>query len=170
MDLKKMLQKGHSKTLRNAIVEYIGANPTRFKALVEVYLKGPYEITQRAAWPLSVCVEQEPSLIYPHLRKVLKFLQVPDIHDAVKRNTMRLLQFVEIPRRYHGEVIELCFEYIQNPKVAVAIRVCSMTVLSRIIEGQPDLIKEFKILLEDQLPYGSPAFISRAKKVMQEMP
>jgi hypothetical protein len=170
MDLKKMLQKGHSKTLRNAIVEYIGANPTRFKALVEVYLNGPYRITQRAAWPLSICVEQEPSLIYPHLRKVLNLLQVPNIHDAVKRNTMRLLQFIEIPKRFHGQVIDLCFEYIQNPKVAVAIRACSMTVLSRIIKGQPDLIKEFRIVLEDQLPYGSPAFTSRAAKIMREMP
>jgi hypothetical protein len=170
MDLKKMLQKGHSITQTNAIVEYIGVNPTKFKALVEVYLNGPYRITQRAAWPLSICVEREPSLIYPHLKKVLNFLQVPDIHDAVKRNTMRLLQFVEIPKRFHGQVIDLCFEYIQNPKVAVAIRVCSMTVLSRIIKGQPDLIKEFKIVLEDQLPYGSPAFTSRAGKIIREMP
>jgi hypothetical protein len=81
MDLKKMLQKGHSKTQTNAIVEYIGINPIKFKALVEVYLKGPYKTTQRAAWPLSICVKREPSLIYPHLKKVLNFLQVPDIHD-----------------------------------------------------------------------------------------
>ena len=165
-----MLQKGHSKTQTNAIVEYIGVNPVRFKALVEVYLNGPYRITQRAAWPLSICVEHEPSLIYPHLKKVLNFLQVPDIHDAVKRNTMRLLQFIEIPKRFQGQVIDLCFEYIQNPKEAVAVRVFSMTVLSRIIKAQPDFIKEFKIVLEDQLPYGSPAFKNRAGKILQEMP
>jgi hypothetical protein len=170
MDLKKMLKKGHSKAQTNAIAKYIGVNPIKFKALVEVYLSGPYRITQRAAWPLSICVEQEPSLIYPHLKKILDFLQKPDIHDAVKRNTMRLLQFIEIPKRFQGQVIDLCFEYIQNPKVAVAIRVCSMTVLSHIIKGQPDLIKEFKIVLEDQLPYGSPAFTSRARKIMREMP
>ena len=164
-----MLQKGHSKVQTNAIVEYIGVNPGRFKALVEVYLNGPYRTTQRAAWPLSICVEREPGLIHPHLKKILDFLQKPDIHDAVKRNTMRALQFIEIPKRFHGQVVDVCFQYIQNPQVAVAIRVSSMTVLSRIIKGQSDLVKEFKIVLEDQLPYGSPAFISRASKIMREM-
>ena len=165
-----MLQKGHSKAQTNAIAEYIGVNPIKFKALVEVYLRGPYRITQRAARPLGICVEREPSLICPHLKKILNFLQKPDIHDAVKRNTMRLLQFIEIPKQFQGQVIDLCFEYIQNPKVAVAIRVCSMTVLSHVIKRQPDLIKEFKIVLEDQLPYGSPAFTSRAGKIRREMP
>ena len=98
MDLKKMLQKGHSKAHSNAIAYYIGNNANRFKALVEVYLNGPYRITQRAAWPLSICVERWPYLIAPHLKRILDYLHEPDIHDAVKRNTVRLLQFIDIPK------------------------------------------------------------------------
>ncbi len=164
-----MLEKEHSKAQMNAIVEYIGSNQVRFKALVEVYLNGPYKLTQRASWPLSICVEKTPGLINPHLKKVLLLLQEPLTHDAVKRNTVRLLQFVDIPKRFHGQVIDLCFEFVRSPKVAVAIRAFSMTVASRLIKDQPDLKKEFKMILEDQLPYGSAAFVSRARKVMKEM-
>jgi hypothetical protein len=99
MDLKKTLEKGHSKTQTDAIVSYIGNNKNRFKVLVKVYLEGPYRITQRAAWPLSYAVENHPGLIVPHLKQIIDFLGKPGIHDAVKRNTMRLFQFIEIPAK-----------------------------------------------------------------------
>lgn len=164
-----MLQKEHTKAQSNAIAYYIGNNANRFKALVKVYLNGPYRITQRAAWPLSICVERWPYLIVPHLKKILDYLHKPNIHDAIKRNTVRLLQFIHIPKKYHGQVADICFEYLQDRKTAVAIRVFSMTTLSHIIKDQPDMKKELRMILEDQLPYGSPAFKSRAKKVLKEI-
>jgi hypothetical protein len=169
MDLEKTLKKGHSRAQSNAIVSYIAGNPERLKALVKVYLNGPYRMTQRAAWPLSLCVEKWPYLIDPHLGKILNYLKTPGAHDAVRRNTMRLLQFIDIPKRHRGQVADICFEYLQNRKVAVAIRVFSMTVLSHIIKDQPDMKRELKLLLEDHLPYSSAAFINRAKKVLKEI-
>jgi hypothetical protein len=170
MDLKKTLEKGHSKTQTNAIVSYIGINKNRFKALVKVYLDGPYRITQRAAWPLSYAVEAHPSLIIPHLKQIIDFLEQPGIHDAVKRNTMRLFQFIKIPKRYEGKILDLGFGYLQNRKEALAVRVFSMAVVARIIADQPDLQKELRILLEDELAYAKPAFLSRAKKVLKQLP
>jgi len=169
MDLKKRLDLGQTKTQTDELVDYVNGIPNRFKKLVEVYLKGPYRTTQRAARPLSICVEKWPYLIDPHLKKLLDRLQKPGIHDAVKRNTMRLLQFIDIPKCYHGQVADLCFEYLQNPKIAVAIRVFSMTVLSNVIEGQPEMKRELKLILEDQLPYGSAAFKSRGIKVLKKI-
>lgn len=169
MDLKKVLENDHSKAQTNAIAKYIEDNPTRFKALVEVYLNGTYRTTQRAAWPLSICVERNPALLKPHLKTILDFLKRDKIHDAVKRNTMRLLQLVNIPTRYEGQVVDLCFEYLQNPRVAVAIRVFSITVLCNVISDKPTLKNELKIILEDQLPYSSAAFVRRARKVLRKM-
>ena len=167
MDLKKRLDLGQSKTQMNQIVDYVNGVPIRFKELVEVFLNGPYRTTQRAAWPLSICVEKWPYLIDPHLKRILNSLQKPDIHDAVKRNTMRLLQFIVIPKRYHGSVANLCFHYLQDPKVAVAIRVFSMTVLLNISQDEPDIKKELKLILEDHLPFGTAAFKSRGTKVLR---
>src|SRR5688500_2686004 len=113
MDLKKRLELGQSKLQTGEIVEYVNGRPNRFKLLLEVFLNGSYHITQRAAWPLSICVERWPYLIDSHLKTLLDFLDKPRIHDAVKRNTVRLFQFIDIPKRYHGKVTALCFEYLE---------------------------------------------------------
>jgi hypothetical protein len=169
MDLRKEILKEHSKKQTGKIIDYVGDSPTRFKALVDVFLQGPYRVTQRAGWPLSYCVERSPALIKPHLKSILDHLRKPGIHDAVKRNTMRLLQFIEIPKRYQGQVADICFEYLQNNKEPVAVRVFSMFVLATIVRENPDLRKELIILIEDHLPYAKPAFISRARKVLKEL-
>ena len=169
MDFRDCLQKEHSKDLTTKIADYVGLNMARFKRLVEVYLTGPYRLTQRAAWPLSLCVERHPGLIKPHLGAILKFVGRPGVHNAVKRNTVRLLQFIDIPRRYQGTVADLCFAYLSDRKETIAVRVFSMTVLSKLASQEADLRRELKLLIEDELPYASPAFRSRASRTLQEL-
>jgi hypothetical protein len=169
MDLTREIRREHGRKQATKIAAYAGTHPSRFKSLVDIYLAGPYRITQRASWPLTLCAEAHPELIRPHLRKLLDFLRQPRIHDAVKRNTMRLLQFVDIPKRNRVQVIDLCFDLLQQPKEAVAIRVFAMTALSRVIVDEPDLQKELLIILEDQFPYGTAAFRSRASKLIKKL-
>jgi hypothetical protein len=130
-------------------------------------LTGPYRITQRAAWPLSYCVESYPALIRPHLNVLLDHLKKPGLHDAVKRNTIRLLQFVEVPKRLQGKTADICFTFLQDKKEPIAIRVFSMTVLANIAQRNPDLKRELKLIIEDEIPLASPAYLSRARKVLK---
>jgi hypothetical protein len=169
MDFRKEILKEHSKEQAHKLADYVGSNPSRFKSFVEVYLAGPYRVTQRAAWSLSIIAEQHPKLLAPHLKKLLDFLSKSGIHDSVKRNTMRLLQFIDIPKRNYGQVAELGFAYLQSKKEPIAVKVFAMTVLARIVKDEPDLRIELKMIIEDQLPYSSAAFISRAKKVLKEI-
>ena len=169
MDFRDALQKEHSRAQTIKIADYVGFNRARFKELVEVYLAGPYRITQRAAWPLSLCVERHPRLIRPHLPRILRLARGANVHDAVKRNTMRLLQFVDIPARLSGNVADLCFGFLQNRKEAIAIRVFSMSVLAKLSEKEPDLRNELRLLIDAELPYASPAFRSRAARTLKEI-
>ncbi len=169
MDLKKRLELGHSETQTCEMVEYVSGKPKLFKELVEVYLKGPYRLTQRAAAPLTLCVEQWPYLIDPHIQTLLKYLEQPNVHPAIVRNTVRLFQLIDIPKRYQGRLADLCFKYLLDVNEAIAIRVYAMTVLGHISRGRPDMERELKIILEDHLPYGSPGFRSRALKILQAM-
>ena len=122
MDIEKVVATEHNKRQCAKIVRYVADNPDRFKELVEIFLRGPYRITQRAAWPLSVCVEEHPELALPHLAALIKSPVQPGVHDSVKRNVMRLLQFIEIPKRWHGRVLELAFNFLNDRKEPVAIR------------------------------------------------
>lgn len=169
MDLQKALLKDHSKAQASQIADYVGHNRALFKQLVYIYLAGPYGITQRAAWPISICVERHPELAIPHLKTILKHLNKVGIHNAVKRNTMRLLQFVDIPKPYHGRVADICFRYLHDKKAAIAVKACSMTVLTHIVKQEPELGQELRIIIEDRLPYSSPGFAARARKVLKDL-
>jgi hypothetical protein len=167
MDLRKELLKGHNRNQAQKIADYACNSPAKFKSLIDIYLEGPYRITQRASWPIGMCVEKYPVMVKPHLKQLLDFLKHPGTHDAVRRNTMRLLQYVDIPKRNHEQVINICFAYLQQKNIAVAIQAFAMSVLAKIIHDKPELQRELKIILEDQFPFASPAFRSRALKVLK---
>lgn len=169
MDLRKQILKEYSKAQVSKIVEYVGNKPKRFNELVQVFLKGPYRVTQRAAGPMSYCVENHPELIKPHLKTILSHLKKPGIHDAVKRNTIRLLQFIDIPKRFQGQVADICFQYLQDKKEPVAIRVFSLSVLGEIAKQNAGLEDEIRMIIDHELPYAKPAFLSRARKVLKNL-
>jgi hypothetical protein len=69
INLKEVILKEHSKKQCEKVVAYVGNNAPRLAELVNLFLEGPYRVSQRAAWPLSRCVERNPELIYPHLKR-----------------------------------------------------------------------------------------------------
>ncbi|HLZ15786.1 MAG TPA: hypothetical protein VKQ08_02055 [Cyclobacteriaceae bacterium] len=169
MKLKDVILKEHSKRQCAKVVKYVGNNPARFSELVDVFLSGPYRVTQRAAWPISVAVEGHPALIRPHLARIVKFLQQPGVHDAVKRNVVRLLQFIKVPKSLQGRVASTCFQLLQNPHESVAVRVFSMTVLSNLARELPELKNELIPLIEDQMPFSTAGFISRGRRMLKAL-
>lgn len=165
-DIRQLLQEEHSKKQTLRIVKYIGNDKTRFAVLAELFFAGEYRITQRAAWPLSYCVRAYPGLIHPYFKRLLDNLRRKDIHVAVIRNTMRLLQDVDIPRRYHGQVMSICFDLIQTPETPIAVKAFSLTILANLAADYPDIGNELKLIIEEQWDQATPAFRVRAKRAL----
>ncbi|WP_152266792.1 hypothetical protein [Agriterribacter humi] len=169
MKLRDAILKEHSKDQCSKIVTYISNHQQRFDELARLFLHDEYCVAQRAAWPLSYCVAAHPHLVKKHLKKIILNLKKPGIHNAVKRNTMRLLQDIDIPQRIQGDVLDICFTYVADPKEAVAVKAFSLAILSRFTQQYPEIIPEIKLLIDDQLPHQTAAFASRAKKLLKEM-
>jgi hypothetical protein len=166
VNLKRQILKEHSKANSDRITAYVGNDKKRFADLIKVYRDGPYRVTQRAAWPISCCVEKYPELIRPHLAIMLNFLRQPGLHIAVKRNTVRLLQFINIPKKFQGRVAEICFNFLHDKKEAVGVKAFSLTVLHNLSRSEPYMMNELKTIVEDQLPYAPASFRSRAKRIL----
>ncbi len=128
-----------------------------------------YKVVQRAAWPLSYAVIAHPALIKKHFSKLLKNLAKPNLHDAVKRNTIRLLQEIQIPERYQGEVMNICFDYIISPNEKPAVKTFALTVLEGLSKQYPEIKKELKTIIEDRWDFESAAFKARAKKILKSL-
>ncbi len=166
MNIRENLLAEHSKAQCDKIVAYIGNDQSRFDKLVDIFLHDEYRVVQRAAWPLSNCVMHYPGLIKKHLKKIIKNLDTRGLHNAVKRNTVRLLQYINIPEPLHGMVMNKCFDYVADPKEAVAVKAFSLTILQQLAEQYPEIIPEIKLLIEEQMPDQTPAFKSRAKRTL----
>jgi hypothetical protein len=89
------------------------------------------------------------------------------MHDAVKRNTVRLLQDISIPKKYQGEIMSLCFDYISSPTEKIAVKAFSLTVLQNLSKSYPEIKQELKAVIEDRWDYETAAFHSRAKKILK---
>jgi hypothetical protein len=159
----------HSKSQTTKIVNWVGKSQARFDQLFLLFLKDEYRVTQRAAWPLSYCVRKHPELIRKHLGKLIKNLRKQGLHDAIKRNTVRILQEIPIPARFHGEVMNTCFRFIESPDEAVAIKAFSLTILENLIPLYPDIRNELKLIIEERWDLETAAFRSRAKKILKKL-
>lgn len=168
MDLEKAVLKEHSKAQCDKIVRYIGGDKKKFAELMRLFFNGEYRVTQRIAWPMSCCVRNYPELIEPYYKRLLAKLKKPGEHDAVVRNIVRLLQDVEIPQQYQGEIMDSCFRFIESNDMAVAIKAFSLTILQNLSKQHPDILPELKLIIEERWPYETAAFRSRARKILKK--
>jgi len=163
--IKELLETEHSKAQTMLIVEYIGVDSHRFEALMSLFLDDDWWMNQRASWPLPYIVSKSPELIYPYLNQLINSLENPT-HNAVVRNTVKILQDIEIPEDYQGKIVDICMNLLANPNEPVANRMFSMNVVYNISLKWPDLQNELKILIESQMNHGSPGFKSRGRKII----
>lgn len=170
MDLRSELLKEHSRKQSEKIAQWIGNDPERFAAFMQLFMEDEYRVVQRAAGVLSVVAEKHYDLAAPHLPAMVKKMSEPGVHVAVKRNVVRILQLVEIPEKLHGDVMNACFNLLADVKETIAVRVFAMTVLANLAGTYPDIKQELRAIIEDELSHQpSAGFKARAKKLLAAM-
>jgi hypothetical protein len=169
LNLESEILKEHSKRQTLKIARWVGGDGKRFAELMGLFLRGEYRVTQRSAWIVSQCAEAHPKLIGPWLRPMLKKMRSLGVHDAVRRNVVRILQFVEIPRALMGEIAADCFGFLNDVHTPVAVKAFSMTVLARIAQREPSLKQELELVIRRMLPYGGAAIQARGRHVLKTL-
>jgi hypothetical protein len=144
MKLRDTILKEHNKAHCTKIVNWVGDNQKRFDELFDLFLNDEYRVVQRAGWPLGYCVVAHPEFIKNKFGKLLKNLKKTGLHDAVKRNTVRLMQDISIPEKYQGEIMNLCFDYINSPGEKAAVKAFSLTVLENLSKIYPEIKYELR--------------------------
>jgi hypothetical protein len=169
MDLRQTILTEHTKANCNKIVKWIGHSQKRFDELFNLFLHSKYRINQRASWPLSYCVIEHPQFISPHFSKLVKNLHKRGIHDSIKRNTVRLLQYIDIPKRSHGEIMNICINYISSNDEPVAVKAFSLSILQNLSKQYPEIKNEVRLIIKERWPLETAAFHSRAKKFLKTL-
>jgi hypothetical protein len=166
MNIRDALLEVHSKAQAEKICRYVGDDPNRFAELMKHMLGPVYRLSQRAAYPLSFCVQRHPELIEPYWGKLAGQLEREDAHVAVRRNVARLLQFVDIPKRYEGRIFDACYNRVADPAETVAVRCFSMSVAAKIAKGQPELLDELRLVAMKHPETATAGLRSRMRRVL----
>lgn len=161
----ELLLSGHSRLLADQIVTETQNNPERVAVLIDFLMSGEYLIVQRVSWPLSIIAEKTPEALTPFLDQLIPLL-AHSTHHAAHRNILRLLQFINIPKKHQGNITDACFRFLYDAQTPVAIKSFSMEIVHRIAREEPDLATELCLYIEDRMDFESPGFRSRGRKIL----
>lgn len=169
MVLREEILKEHSKSHALRIAGYACESKSNFKELMQCFLDDEYRLAQRAAWSVSWAAKKKPEMIAPHIKDLVSVLYKTNVHDAVIRNSVRVLQEIQIPEKYHGEVMDACFKFLEKPETHVAIKAFSLTTLFNLSKTYPAIKAELKLMIEDGWEHETAAFKARAKKILPKL-
>ena len=167
-DVKKEILGSNFKEQAEFISQYIIENPTHFPTLMRLFFSSEPFTCQRSSWVMAHCIDKDISIITPYLGKMVKNLS-NNVWDATKRNTVRMLEKVEIPQPLWEDCLNHCFRYLESHDEPIAVKVFPMTVLYNLSRKIPEIRNELKLLIEDMMPYGSAGLKSRGKKILGKL-
>ena len=169
MNLREEILKEHSKEHALKIANYACTSKKNFKALMQCFMSDEYRLAQRAAWSVSWAAKKKPVMITPFIKDLVAVLQKSNVHTAVIRNAVRVLEAIDIPEKFHGTVMNACFNFIEQPSTPVAIKAFSLTTLFNLSNFYPEIKHELKIIIEERWDTETAAFKSRGKKILNNI-
>lgn len=171
MDIRRELLADvyQSKQKATLVAGYACSSPEAFRELMHCFESDEYRLAQRAAYCVSIAADERPELVEPYIGVLVSQLKRTDVHDAIIRNSARILQDVPIPEAFHGELMDAAFALVMNRQSAIAIRTFCLTILFNLSKIYPEIRKELRALIEESIDYEPPAFVSRARKILKRI-
>jgi hypothetical protein len=80
----------------------------------------------------------------------------------------RITQRAAWPLSY-GRVMSVCFDFVQAPATPIAVKAFSLSILGKLSADYPGIRSELKLIIEEQWEHATPAFRSRARKILKSM-
>lgn len=168
MHFLEILEGKQSKAKVLKAVFYIGDSPDKFSEFMDAFILSEGRECQKMSWVIGTIVDTQPDLIALHATSLLEKLKTP-CHAAVKRNVLRAIDRITIDESQMGLAADIAFKVLEDIRETIAVRVFAMSILHRICMLQPELAPELISILEFQMPYESPGFKSRAKKIIKSL-
>lgn len=160
MELSSRLKKNGGRANVDAIVKWIGQDPTRFAELIEEMQNGTKTTRQHGAWPLAYAAIAHPELLNKHFVQILKWLSEPNHHDAIYRNILKLFTEIEIPEKYAATLFDACFTFAKAEHRPIAIRAYALMVLMKLVKRWPELGHELHLLATELLKLPQPSGVA----------
>lgn len=157
-----------SRLVADMLVTDIGNNKNKFAEMMELALRDEYPLSMRAARVIALCVENNNSLIEPHLQKIIDVLDKIGI-EGVKRSFLKI--FAEVRLNLNEDMLGILtdrsFAWLANPKEAIAIRYYAIDILIKVVELYPEIKVELSDCLHTLLENDTAALQAKSRKAIK---
>jgi hypothetical protein len=167
MNIAEAILEKYSTEHAIAITTYAASSTVRFKELMNCFASDNARLSQRAAWCVNWAGKKYPQMLAPYVDLLVDRLQHPQANDSVQRNALRVLTDITIPEKHHGNLMNICFAFIEEPKTATAVKAFSLHMLRKLSKYYPEILPEVQLLIEDRIDNETPAFKSAAKQILK---
>lgn len=167
--IEQLILAEHSRNQRDRIIDYVNTDKSKLQEFMSLFFKGSAVVKQRAAYVVGTIEDFYPDVLTIYYHEMVKNLQREGLHHAIPRNTLRVLTNKRLDEEHTGILLDLCFNYLKNHSLPVAIRAFSLTVIYEHGKKYPELMNELKLIIEDHLPFALPAFKYRGQKILKAL-
>jgi len=147
--------------------KHISENNVDLNDVLELLHSDRYT-TMRFLWLMGGIVEIDPKRVYPllsYLFSVRDTMTVPNY----ERSLAKFFWLAGVPPEMEAEVIDELFRWLINGRTITMTKSYAASALQNLTRKYPDLKKELKLVLEDQLDKNGVSFRKRAAKILLEL-
>jgi len=161
--------KSNSKNTSIELAEWIAPKKDRIVFCWELIKRDEEPTSRRAAYVLDTMQERKLASINFLLEDLV--YELPNItNNSIRRHITRMIMHHPISENeeIEGLLAELCFSYLIDAKVDVAVKANSLGIVDKLCGRYPELSTELVVVLQDQYDKNTAAFQSRAKKLIKK--
>lgn len=137
---------------------------------------GP-QLAFRASWVLAFVAHTNPVSFLPHLTEFL-ILYPKATNQSVQRNFTKILMLLTsrkfmLANRLNAAIFDDCltasFDWLLHPTTDVAVQANALEAIFQLTPFHDWILDELKVILQQKLVSGSPALVSRAKRILKNI-
>lgn len=137
-----------AKYQKEAALEYMAAHPEDFENTVEIACSDEAHTCWRAAWLVTLCMEDNDPRVRPHLNKILSALA--DKEDGHQRELMKILLRMNLDEEHESYLFDHSINLWESVKLTPSVRYIAFRIMVKVAEHYPELKHEILELTQPQ--------------------
>lgn len=170
--MNKIMQKLRGDDLRSIgkadeVVQDILNDPSLFKELFEGMLNKDPVIRMRSADAIEKVSVKHPEYLQPFKSKLINHLSKIE-QQEVRWHVAQMFSYIETSKIERNKIIKILLSYIETDESKI-VKTFSMQTLADFAEKDEQIKPRMINLIKGMIKNGSPAIISRGKKILKQL-
>jgi len=143
-DLERILTNSY----KAEMISHLKSHPEDFEEAIILAVSDKQPYSQKAAWLLWSCMEENDPRIQGYIKRIIETLKVTG--DSQLRDLLIILEKMELDENIQGELFEICVDVWEKIGKKASLRYNAFKLIVKTANKYPELYNEVKYLTQDQ--------------------